>query len=96
MNRKIIIDEKPSNPILPNEIAHGNRKALSKSNIINKIATKYNLTSNSSLESSNGSNPHSYAESFSGSGLLGERIKLITTKAQLSPNARTKKIIIGK
>jgi hypothetical protein len=27
---------------------------------------------------------------------LGERIKLITTKAQLSPNARTKKIIIGK
>ena len=40
MKRKIIIDEKPSNPILPNEIAHGNKKAISKSKMINKIATK--------------------------------------------------------
>ena len=40
MNKKIIIDENPSNPILPNEIAQGNRKAISKSNIINNIATK--------------------------------------------------------
>ena len=40
MNKKIIIDEKPSNPILPRESAHGNRKAISRSNIINKIATK--------------------------------------------------------
>ena len=40
MNKKIIIDEKPSNPILPKEIAHGNRKAISRSNMINKIATK--------------------------------------------------------
>ena len=34
------IEEKPSNPILPKEIAHGNKNAISKSNIINKIATK--------------------------------------------------------
>ena len=40
MNKKIIIDEKPSNPILPSEIAQGNKKAISRSNIINKIATK--------------------------------------------------------
>ena len=40
MNKKIIIDEKPSNPILPSEIAHGNKNAISKSNMINKIATK--------------------------------------------------------
>ena len=40
MNRKIIIDEKPSNPILPRDIAQGNKKAISKSNMINKIATK--------------------------------------------------------
>ena len=40
MNKKIIIDEKPNNPILPREIAHGNKKAISKSNMINRIATK--------------------------------------------------------
>ena len=40
MNKKIIIDEKPSNPIFPNEIAHGNRKAISRSNMMNRIATK--------------------------------------------------------
>ena len=40
MNKKIIIDEKPSNPILPREIAHGNKKAISKSKIMNKIATR--------------------------------------------------------
>ncbi len=40
MNKKIIIEEKPSNPMSPKEIAQGNKKAISKSNIINKIATK--------------------------------------------------------
>ena len=40
MNRKIIIDEKPNRPMFPNDIAHGNRKAISRSNIINRIATK--------------------------------------------------------
>ena len=40
MNRKIIIDEKPNNPMFPSEIAHGNKKAISKSNMINNIATK--------------------------------------------------------
>ena len=40
MKRKIIIDEKPNNPIFPKEIAQGNKKAISKSNIIKRIATK--------------------------------------------------------
>ena len=31
---------KPNNPIFPNEIAHGNKNAIYKSKIINKIATK--------------------------------------------------------
>ena len=40
MNKKIIIEEKPNNPIFPREIAQGNKKAISRSNIINNIATK--------------------------------------------------------
>ena len=40
MNKKIIIDEKPNNPIFPRDIAQGNKNAISKSKIINKIATK--------------------------------------------------------
>ena len=40
MNRKTIIDEKPNKPIFPREIAQGKRKAISKSKIINNIATK--------------------------------------------------------
>ena len=38
--KKIIIDQKPSAPIFPKEIAQGNKKAISKSKIMNKIATK--------------------------------------------------------
>ena len=40
MNKKIIIETKPKIPIFPNEIAQGNKKAISKSKIINSIATK--------------------------------------------------------
>ena len=40
MNKKIIIDEKPSSPIFPREIAQGNKNAISRSKIINNIATK--------------------------------------------------------
>ena len=40
MNKKIIIDVKPKIPMLPNETAQGNKKAISKSNIMNKIATR--------------------------------------------------------
>ena len=39
MAKKIIIEKNPKAPILPNEIAHGNKKAISKSKIINRIAT---------------------------------------------------------
>ncbi len=40
MNKKIIIDVKPRKPIFPKDIAHGKRKAISKSKIIKRIATK--------------------------------------------------------
>ena len=40
MNKKIIIEVKPRKPILPREMAHGNKKAISRSKIINRIATK--------------------------------------------------------
>ena len=39
-NKNIIIEEKPNKPIFPNEIAQGKRKAISKSKIIKRIATK--------------------------------------------------------
>ena len=34
MNKKIIIEAKPSAPMFPNEIAHGNKNAISRSKII--------------------------------------------------------------
>ena len=40
MNKKIIIETNPNNPMFPNDIAQGNKNAISRSNIINKIATK--------------------------------------------------------
>ena len=40
MNKKIIIEVKPKIPIFPKEIAYGNKNAISRSKIINKIATK--------------------------------------------------------
>ena len=40
MPKKIIIDQKPKAPKLPKDIAHGKRKAISKSKIINNIATR--------------------------------------------------------
>ena len=39
-NKKIIIDINPNKPISDSATAQGNRKATSKSKIINKIATK--------------------------------------------------------
>ena len=40
IKRKIIIDQKPNDPRFPKDIAQGNKNAISKSKIINKIATK--------------------------------------------------------
>ena len=40
MNRKIIIDIKPRMPMFPNDTAQGNKKAISRSKMINSIATK--------------------------------------------------------
>ena len=35
-----IIDQKPNTPIFPSVIAHGNKKAISRSKIMKSIATK--------------------------------------------------------
>ena len=40
LKKGIYSSTKPNKPIFPKEIAHGNKKAISKSKIINKIATK--------------------------------------------------------
>ena len=40
MNKKIINEENPNIPIMPNDIAQRNKNAISKSKIINKMATK--------------------------------------------------------
>ncbi len=40
MNKKIIIDVKPRIPMFPREIAQGNKNAISRSKMINKMATK--------------------------------------------------------
>ena len=40
MNKKIIIEMKPKKPILPKDTAQGNKNAISKSKIINNIATR--------------------------------------------------------
>ena len=40
MNKKIIIETNPNNPMFPSEIAHGNKNAISRSKMMNKIATK--------------------------------------------------------
>ena len=40
MNKKINIEVNPNKQIFPKEIAQGNKNAISKSKIINKIATK--------------------------------------------------------
>ena len=44
--------------------AQGNKKTISKSKIINKIATNANLTGTLNLASENGSKPHSYADNW--------------------------------
>ena len=38
--RKIIIEKNPNSPIFDKDMAHGNRKAISKSNMMNNIATR--------------------------------------------------------
>ena len=40
INKNIIIETKPNKPIFPNDMAQGNRNAISKSNIIKSIATR--------------------------------------------------------
>ena len=49
-------------------IAHGKRSEISKSNIINRIATKKNRTSNLCRGSANGANPQLKGLTFSASG----------------------------
>jgi hypothetical protein len=47
-------------------------------------------------ESSNASNPHSYGESFSGSGLRGPSTQPIVNRARPKTVASPRKIKIGK
>ena len=40
MNKKTIMEQNPRSPMFPKETAHGNKKAISKSKIIKRIATR--------------------------------------------------------
>lgn len=53
-------------------IAHGrgSSRAISRSNKRNRIATKKNRMENGSRADPSGSNPHSYGDSFSESGVI--------------------------
>ena len=69
-NKNINIVQYPIIFISHNTTLQGNKNDISKSNIINNIPTKKNLTSNFCLESPNGSNPHSNTDDFSSSPLF--------------------------
>lgn len=63
-------------------VAHGmgSSSAISRSKRRNKIATKKNRKENGSRAVPRGSNPHSYGESFSVSGVVCGSQKLIVIK----------------
>lgn len=69
--KKKSIEKMPSIGISLNATAHGNKKAVSKSNMINNIATKKNRISKGVLASSNALKPHSKAAFFDLDGLFG-------------------------
>ena len=87
---------KPVIPISFKAIAQGNRKAISKSKIIKRIATRYYLTSKGILASSNSSKPHSYGDSFASD--FSPLPKRNPKRSIRTPNtaATEIKIIIGK
>lgn len=62
-------------------IAHGtgSSRAISRSNNRNRIATRKNRSEKGRRADPSGSNPHSYGDSFSVSGVLCGSQKLITT-----------------
>lgn len=64
-NKKKNTDQKQTTSVKPPEITQGSKKIISKSNTINKIATTMKWLSKTSFEDTNGSKPHSQAESRS-------------------------------
>ena len=71
MLKKNTIDPMPSHGISRKATAQGNKNAVSKSNIINKIATRKKRMSKGVLASSNASKPHSKAAFLVLLGLFG-------------------------
>ena len=67
-------------------VAHGSgsRRAISKSNKRNIIATRKNRIENGSRADPRGSKPHSYGDSFSGSGFIWASQKFSRVRAMLS------------
>lgn len=63
--------------------ASGSRMAISKSNSKNKIAIMKKRIDSGRRADPSGSNPHSYGESFSGSGVISDinRFRVITATA---------------
>jgi len=70
MNKNKYIVQYPNTGRDIKTILQGNKKEISKSKMMNRIPIKKNLTSNFWRESPYGSKPHSYTETFSGSGFL--------------------------
>lgn len=82
--------QNPNNSIWFDTTHHGKRYEISKSKIKNKIPTRKNLTEKGIREDSNGSNPHSYADTFSLSGFFSpskyEALDIIVESAVLISN----------
>lgn len=71
-------------------VAHGrgSRRAISRSNSRNRMATRKNRIEKGSRAEPSGSNPHSYGDSFSESGVIWARQKFRAVKAMLRVRER--------
>lgn len=69
-------------------MAHGSGRssAISRSNSRNRIATRKNRIENGSRADPNGSNPHSYGDSFSESGFICANQKFSAVRMTLRIN----------
>ena len=71
-------------------MAHGrgSRRAISRSNSRKRMATRKNRIEKGNRADPRGSNPHSYGDSFSGSGVICASQKFSAVKATLRANDR--------
>lgn len=69
-------------------MAHGSgsRRAISRSNSRNRIATRKNRIENGSRADPRGSKPHSYGDNFSGSGFICASQKFNAVRMMLRIN----------